>query len=47
MIGQSETRVAFEMTAGAGADECVRELVAFFRALHLAWKLNVPLYVDA
>ena len=40
-------RVAFEMTADAGADECIREMVAFFRALHLAWKLNVPLYVDA
>ena len=40
-------RFAFEMTAGASADERVRELQAFFHALYLAWKLNVSLYVDA
>lgn len=40
-------RFAFEMAAGAGADSCVREFVSFFRSLYLAWKLNVPLYVDA
>lgn len=45
--GSIRERVAFEMTADEGADECIRELVAFFRALHLAWKLDVPLYVDA
>ena len=39
--------IAFEMSADANADECVREIVAFFQSLFLAWKLNVPLDVDA
>ncbi len=40
-------RFAFEMTASADADNCIQELLSFFRALHLAWKLNVSLFVDA
>ena len=40
-------RFAFEMKTAAGADDCVRELVAFFRALYIAWRLNAPLYIDA
>ena len=42
-----QKRDAFKMRTEAGADERVRELVAFFRALYVAWRLNVPLYVDA
>lgn len=38
---------AFELNADAGADECIRDLVAFFHALYIAWTLNVPIYVDA
>jgi hypothetical protein len=37
----------FDMIADRDADDCVRELIAFFHALYLAWKLNVSLYVDA
>ena len=40
-------RFAFELAARADADSCIQDLVSFFRALYLAWKLNVPLYVDA
>lgn len=40
-------RFGFEMTASADADNCIQELLSFFRALHLAWKLNVSLFVDA
>lgn len=40
-------RFAFEMMSGAGADDCVRELIAFFRALYVAWRLNVALFIDA
>lgn len=40
-------RFSFEMVAGADADSCTGELVSFFRALYLAWKLNVSLFVDA
>ena len=37
----------FEMIAPADSDDCIREFVAFFHALHTAWQLNVPLFVDA
>ena len=40
-------RFAFEMAAGSDADSCIQELLLFFRALYLAWKLNVSLFVDA
>ncbi len=40
-------RIAFDMAADAGADDCVRALVAFFHALYIAWTLNVSLYIDA
>ena len=40
-------RFAFAMTAGADADNCIQELLSFFRALYLAWKLKVSLFVDA
>ena len=40
-------RFAFAMAAGTDADSSIQELVSFFRALYLAWKLNVSLFVDA
>ena len=40
-------RYAFEMFEPPESDACIRQFVAFFRALHVAWQLNVPLYVDA
>lgn len=40
-------RFAFEMAAGADADDCIQELLSFFRALFSAWMLNVSLFVDA
>ena len=39
--------IAFEMRADPADDERIREFAAFFRALYAAWKLNLPLYVDA
>ena len=38
---------AFELMEPPQSDECIRQIVAFFQALHTAWKLNVPLFVDA
>jgi len=40
-------KLAFDMHAGADADDCVKELLAFFHALYIAWRLNVSLFVDA
>ncbi len=40
-------RFAFEMAAGSDADSCIQELISFFRAMYLAWKLKVSLFVDA
>lgn len=40
-------RYKFEMSEAAESDPCIREFVAFFQALHTAWKLNEPLFVDA
>lgn len=40
-------QLAFQMTLPATSDSCIREFVAFFHALYIAWKLNVALYVDA
>lgn len=40
-------RIDFEMEAQPEHESGIRELVAFFHALYLAWKLNVPLLVDA
>ncbi len=40
-------RFAFVMQTEASADDRVREMVEFFRALYVAWRLNVPLFVDA
>ena len=40
-------RFAFEMVPDAEADSCIQELLSFFRAMYLAWKLNVSLFVDA
>ena len=37
----------FLMAADPNDDETVHEFVAFFHAMFLAWKLNVPLFVDA
>ena len=39
--------IALEMRADHDGDACVREFRDFLRALHTAWKLNLPLYVDA
>ncbi len=38
---------AFDMTLPAEYDTCMKDFVAFFHALYIAWKLNIPLYVDA
>ncbi len=43
----SRERYNFEMTEPAASDQCIREFVAFFHALYSAWKLDVPLFVDA
>jgi len=40
-------KLKFKMTADPNDDETVHEFLAFFNALYIAWKLNVPLYVDA
>jgi len=40
-------RTAFTMKADLDDDDTVHEFVAFFHAMYLAWKLNVPLFVDA
>ncbi len=40
-------RFKFEMDADAGGSEGIREFIAFFHALYLAWQLDLPLYVDA
>ncbi len=37
----------FEILDSAEYDTCIREFVAFFRAMHRAWKLNVALLVNA
>lgn len=38
---------AFAMTAEPHDDETIHQFVEFFQALYLAWKLRVPLFVDA
>ncbi len=40
-------RLAFKMADSADFDDSIRDFIAFFRALHSAWQLNVPLYIDA
>ena len=40
-------RISFDMHDAAGYDSCIREFIAFFHALFTAWRLNLPLYVDA
>ena len=40
-------KMDFKMTAEPDDDEKVHQFLAFFQALYLAWKLNVPLFVDA
>lgn len=40
-------RFPFVMRVPSDGDDGIRDIVAFFCALYLAWKLNVPLYVDA
>lgn len=37
----------FLMSADPEDDDTVHEFLAFFHAMFLAWKLNVPLFVDA
>ncbi len=37
----------FALQHAAAPDNCIAEFIAFFQALHTAWLLNVPLYVDA
>ncbi len=39
--------ISFDMLEATGHDTCIREFIAFFHALYTAWKLNLPLYVDA
>ncbi|MCY3573503.1 MAG: hypothetical protein OXG92_05610 [Chloroflexi bacterium] len=40
-------RAAFTLDLPANPDGCIRELAALFHALYVAWKLNVPLFIDA
>lgn len=40
-------KLTFQMTADPSDDETVHEFLAFFHAMYLAWKLNVPLFIDA
>ena len=40
-------RLAFKMDDDTHADAGVRDMITFFRAMYLAWRLNVTLYVDA
>ena len=40
-------RFTFEMDALSTGHEGIREIIAFFHALYLAWKLDVSLFVDA
>lgn len=37
----------FDMSQVTGQDPGIGEFIAFFRALYTAWKLDVPLFVDA
>lgn len=37
----------FKLTVAPNDDERVHEFSAFFHAMFIAWKLNVPLFVDA
>ncbi len=37
----------FLMSQAAAPDSCVREFIAFFKALHRAWQLNLPLFIDS
>lgn len=39
--------VEFELNADNVDNAGIREMIAFFHALYLAWKLNVTLFVDA
>lgn len=41
------SKTDFHMTADPDDDNTVHEFLAFFHAMYLAWKLNVPLFVDA
>lgn len=40
-------KVVFMMSADPEDDDTVHEFLAFFHAMFLSWKLNVPLFVDA
>ena len=40
-------RFQFEMAAVPASHEGIREMISFFHALYLAWKLDVSLFVDA
>ncbi len=40
-------RTPFTLDLPANADSCIREFAALFHALYVAWKLNVPLFIDA
>ncbi|MCY4146506.1 MAG: hypothetical protein OXE95_03195 [Chloroflexi bacterium] len=40
-------RTPFTLDLPANPDSCIRELAALFHALYVAWKLNVPLFIDA
>ncbi len=40
-------RTAFTLELPPQPDSCIRELALLFHALFVAWKLNVPLHIDA
>ena len=43
----NRVEASFDMQDGAGYDACIRDFIAFFHALYIAWNLELPLYVDA
>ena len=43
----SRERAAFKLDSEITDNDGISELIAFFHAMYLAWKLNVSLYVDA
>ncbi len=40
-------QIDFELPDTTEYDDCIKELALFFQALYMAWKLNVPLFLDA
>ena len=45
--GAIRERIDFSMGDSPAYDACIRELLEFFAAMYAAWRLNVPLLIDA